>query len=44
MDVYCAAYHLKKVQVFAVFIRDLQYQAEKKARDEINSKSVVSQK
>ena len=41
---YCAAYRLKRAQVFAVSIRDIQYQAEKEAKDETNPKNVVPQK
>ena len=42
-DAYCAACHLKRAQMFAVSIRDIQYQAEKEARAETNPKSVVPQ-
>ena len=42
-DAYCAACHLKRAQVFAVSMRDIQYQAEKEARAGTNSKSVVPQ-
>ena len=37
-NTYCIACCLKRAQVFAVFIRDIQYQAEKKARAETNLK------
>ena len=42
-DAYRTAYCLKRAQVFAISIRDIQYQAEKKARAETNPKSVVPQ-
>ena len=42
-DAYCAACRLKAAQVFAVTMRDIQYQAEKEARAETNPKSVVPQ-
>lgn len=42
------AYHktckLKKAQVFTIFIKDLKYQAEKKATLETNSKKIVLEK
>lgn len=40
---YCAAYCLKAGQVFVVFIRDIQYQREKKVKAEAYLKSVVPQ-
>ena len=40
-NVYRAACRLKEAQVFAVLMRDIQYQAEKEARAETNLKSVV---
>ena len=42
-DAYRAACHLKGAQVFAVSMRDIQYQAEKEARAETDPKSVVPQ-
>ena len=42
-DAYCAACRLKRAQVFAVSMRDIQYQAEKEARAETDPTSVVSQ-
>ena len=42
-DAYCIACHLKGAQVFAVLMRDIQYQAEKEARAETDPKSVVPQ-
>ena len=42
-DAYRAACRLKKAQVFAVSMRDIQYQAEKEARAETNPTSVVTQ-
>ena len=44
IDAYCAAYYLKKAQVFALSMRDIQYQAEKDARAENNPKSVIPYK
>ena len=40
-DSYCAAYCIKKTQVFAVSIKDIQYQAKKKAKAETDLKSVI---
>lgn len=34
-DAYRAACKLKKVQIFTIFIKDLEYQTEKEARSEI---------
>ncbi len=42
-NAYCAACCLKRVQVFAISMRDIQYQAEKEARFETDPKSVVPQ-
>ena len=42
-NAYRVAYRLKGAQVFAVSMRDIQYQAEKEARAETNPKSVVPQ-
>ncbi len=42
-DAYYAACHLKESQVFAISLRDNQYQAEKEAKTETNPKSVVPQ-
>ncbi len=41
VDAYCTACRLKRAQVFAVSMRDLEYQAEKEARPETNPRSVV---
>ena len=41
-NAYYLACQLKWAQIFAIFIRDLEFQAEKKARPEINPKTVVS--
>ncbi len=41
VDAYRAACRLKGAQVFAVFIRDLEYQAEKKAKPETNLRIIV---
>ena len=42
-DAYCAACRLKRAQVFAVSMRDLEYQAEKEAKPEIDPRSIVSE-
>ena len=42
-DAYCVTCCLKRAQVFAVLIRDIQYQAEKEARAETDPKNVVPQ-
>lgn len=41
-DAYCVVCSLKKPQVFAVLMKDIQYQTEKKARAETDQKSVVA--
>ena len=41
-DAYRAACHLKRAQIFAVLIRDIQYQAEKKIRAKAAPRSVVT--
>ena len=41
-DAYCEAYYLKKAQVFIVLRRDIQYQAEKKARAKTDPKNFLS--
>lgn len=43
-DAYCAACRWKRAQVFTIFMRNIPYQAEKKARTGTNWKSVVSRK
>ena len=43
VDAYCVACRLKRAQVFALSMKDIQYQAEKEARAETNSTSVVPQ-
>lgn len=40
-NAYCMACKLKKTQIFAASIRDLENQAEKEARPETDPKSVV---
>ena len=40
-DAYCTTCRLKKAQVFAVSMRDLEYQAEKEAKPEIDLRTVV---
>ena len=42
-DAYRVACYLKGAQLFAVLMRDIQYQAEKEARTETDPKSVVPQ-
>lgn len=42
-DDYCAACYLKKVQVFHISMRNIQYQTKKKTRAETNPKCVVPQ-
>ena len=42
-DTYCVTCKLKRAQVFAISIRKLEYQAEKKTRPETNRKSIVLQ-
>ena len=44
VDTYCATYCLKRAQVFAISMRDIQYHAKKEARIETDSKNVVLQK
>ena len=43
VNAYCTACRLKRAQVFAVSMRDIQYQTEKEARAETDPKSVVPQ-
>lgn len=43
VDSYCVACYFKGAQVFAVFMRDIEYQAEKKSRARSDPKTVVSQ-
>lgn len=40
-NIYYLACKLKKTQIFALLIKNLEYQAKKKAKVEINSKIVV---
>ena len=40
-DAYCIVCHLKKTQVFAILIRNIQYQAMKETRAKTNPKSIV---
>ena len=42
-DAYRAACRLKKAQVFAISMRDIQYQAEKEAKAETDPKSIIPQ-
>ncbi len=41
VDAYYAACRLKRAQVFAISMRDLEYQAKKEARPKTDSKSIV---
>lgn len=41
VDIYRVACKLKKAQVFAVSMRDLEYQAKKEAKPEINLKNII---
>ena len=41
-DIYYTACHLEKIQVFALVVKNILYQAEKKARAKINPKNIVS--
>ena len=43
-DIYCITCKLKRAQVFAIFIKNLKYQAEKKARPETDPKNVIPEK
>ena len=40
-DAYYAVYPLKKAQVFALSLKNIQYQAEKKVSAETNPKSII---
>lgn len=44
INAYCTVCHLKRVEVFAISMRNIQYQAEKEDRIETNPKSVIPQK
>lgn len=41
---YCVAHRLKKAQVLALSIKDLEYQVKKEARPETDPKTVISAK
>lgn len=41
IDAYYITCHLKKAQVFILFLRDFQYQITKKAKAKINSKNII---
>ncbi len=43
-DTYYATCKLKRAQIFAIFMIDLEFQVAKKARSETNLKSVVLEK
>ena len=43
VDAYCATCTLKKAQVFAISMENLEYQAKKEARPETNLKSILSE-
>ena len=42
-DAYCVACRLKRAQIFALSMKDIQYQVEKEARAETNPRSIVPQ-
>lgn len=44
VDAYCFACQLKKIRVFAIFIKNLEFQAVKKARRETIPKIIVKEK
>lgn len=44
IDDYCAACRLKEAQVFAISMKNLEYQVEKEARPETNPRSIVLEK
>lgn len=41
IDIYYIASYLKKVQVFIILLKDLQYQIEKEVKPETNSKIFI---
>ena len=41
VDAYCLAQQLKGAQIFAIFINNLEFEAEKKAKPEINIKTII---
>lgn len=41
LDAYYMPFKIKRVQVFAVSMRDLEFNIEKKARSETNSQNIV---
>lgn len=41
MNAYCTIYRLKKAHIFAVFMRNLEYQSEKQLRPEIDPGTVI---
>lgn len=43
-NAYCAACKSKRAWVFAVFIKNLEYQAKKKARLKTNSRNIITKK
>lgn len=43
-NAYCITYKLKKPRVFAVFMKDLEYQANKNDKSRINLKVIVPKK
>ena len=42
-NIYCIAYYLKKALIFAILIKDILYWTEKKVKDKINLKNIISQ-
>lgn len=41
MNTYCISYKIKRALVFAISMRELEYQAEKKARWETDLRTVI---
>lgn len=44
VDAYCTAYKLKRAQVFAISMKELEFQATKEAKLETDLKSVIPEK
>lgn len=42
IDTYYVTYKLKKTRVFAISIRNLEYQAKKKAKSKTNLRNIIS--
>ena len=43
-NAYCLVYQLKQAQVFAISIKNLEFQVEKKAKPETNPKTIIPEK